>query len=309
MSQSPDNLDPNASSTPTPRRDDSLLDAFVDEQLHGEERTAFEARIDREAALGDAYHRQRAIDASLRRLFPQPTIDGHADRVLERAMAQLPPETMSAEHNGHATLDRAAAAATIALRDRAETSTKRRREPLLRGWMKVAAIITLLIGVPAALWLWRDTFISAPDPYAHAKAVALDDLYREQVAAGFKPEWVCNDQQEFASYFAGRFGQPLMIHDATAGAAMLGLSYTGGVTQASMGMLGTADGKDVLIVVDRADNDGQMKMSHPDGLKLFRRKIGSLMLYEVTPLDQPRLLEMFYQPETPTSAQASAGCK
>lgn len=305
MSQSPDNLDPNA----TPSRDDSQLDAFVDGQLHGEQRTAFEARIEREAALGEAHRCQRAIDASLRRLFPQPTIAGQADRVLERAMAQLPPETVPAEHNGHATLERAAAAASIALRDRAHPSEKRRREPLLRGWLAIAAMITLLVGLPSALWLWRDAFISRPDPYSNAQAIALDDLYRQQVAKGFNPEWVCKDQQEFASYFAGRLGQPLMIHDATAGAAMLGLSYTGGVTKASMGMLGTADGKDVLVVVDQAANDGKVQMNHPDGLKLFRRKVGSLMLYEVTPLDQPRLLEMFYQPEGPTSAQASAGCK
>ena len=147
------------------------------------------------------------------------------------------------------------------------------------------------------------------DRRQHPQAIALDDLYRQQVGKGFTPDWVCKDQQEFASYFAGRFGQPLMIHDASACAAMLGLSYTGGVTKASMGMLGTADGKNVLVVVDQAANDGKMKMSHPDGLKLFRRKIGSLMLYEVTPLDQPRLLEMFYQPEAPTTAQASVSCK
>jgi hypothetical protein len=303
MSQPPDHLDPN----PSPPRDDSLLDAFVDEQLHGQERTAFEARLQRDAALGEAYQRQQAIDASLRRLFPQPAIDGDADRVLERAMAQLPPETVPAEHNGHATLERAAASASLALRDRAADTTKRRREPLLRGWLRIAAMITLLIGVPSALWLWRDSLVSKPDPYGHAQVIALDELYRQQVAKGFQPEWVCKDQQEFASYFAGRLGQALMIHDAPVGAAMLGLSYTGGVTKASMGMLGTADGKSVLIVVDQVTNDDKVQMKHPDGLKLFRRKIGSLMLYEVTPLDQPRLLEMFYQPETPTSAEACAG--
>ena len=160
MSQSPDNLDPNA----TPSRDDSQLDAFVDGQLHGEQRTAFEARIEREAALGEAHRCQRAIDASLRRLFPQPTIAGQADRVLERAMAQLPPETVPAEHNGHATLERAAAAASIALRDRAHPSEKRRREPLLRGWLAIAAMITLLVNqqrYEALPQLYRDALEAA----------------------------------------------------------------------------------------------------------------------------------------------------
>jgi len=87
---------------------------------------------------------------------------------------------------------------------------------------------------------------------------------------------------------------------------MLGLSYTGGVTRDSMGMLGTVNGKPVLVVVDRAGEDAKTQMKHPDGLNLYRRKIGSLMLYEVTPLDEAKLLDMFYQPELPASAQASA---
>src|SRR5262249_52668338 len=163
------------------------------------------------------------------RLFPRPTIDGDADRALEAAMAQLPPPVAAvAEHNGYATLERAASAASVAasasisLRDRALETDRRRRQPLMRGWLAIAAVITLLIGVPTALWLWRDSLLTAPDPYHNAKVIALDDLYREQVAKGFKPEWVCKDQQEFAAYFAGRLGQPLMIHDAPMGAAMLG---------------------------------------------------------------------------------------
>jgi hypothetical protein len=95
-----------------------------------------------------------------------------------------------------------------------------------------------------------------------------------------------------------------MIHDAPAGAAMLGLSYTGGVTPSSMGMLGTANGKSVLVVVDQVSNDAKAQMKQPGDLKLFKRKIGSLMLYEITPLEEPKLLEMFYQPEMPTTAEA-----
>jgi hypothetical protein len=315
MSELPHNPDPSESRD---LRDaapgDDALDLYADEQLHGEQRTAFESRLGREAALGEAYARQRAIDASLRRVFPPPAIDGHADRVLERAMAQLPPAERVAQHNGHAKSDPAldrAAATYVLPNSPASTSTdkRRRRQPLLRGWLSIAAMITLLIGVPSALWLWRDTIRPPASPYAPTQAMALDDLYHQQVARGFKPDWVCKDQKEFASYFAGRLGQALMIHDAPAGAAMLGLSYTGGVTPSSMGMLGTADGKQVLIVVDQAANDSKVQMNRPGDLKLYRRQIGSLMLYEITPLDQPKLLDMFYQPESPTSAQASIGCK
>jgi len=76
-----------------------------------------------------------------------------------------------------------------------------------------------------------------------------------------------------------------------------------------MGMLGTVNGKSVLVVVDQVTNDAKVQMKQPQDLKLFRRKIGSLMLYEITPLNEPKLLDMFYQPEMPTSAEAAAICK
>jgi len=293
---------PNQLPSDDPQRAAEPLDLYVDEQLHGEQRVAFEAQLAREPALNAEYHRQRAIDASLRRSFPSPAIDGHADRILKRAIAQLPP----AEHNGHSSLDRAAAIVSPTTR---VAKGKPHREPVVRRWMAVAALITLFIGLPSAYWLWRDTLFPAPSPYASTKAEPLDQLYREQVAKGFRPDWVCRDQQEFASYFAGRLGQPLKIHDAPAGAAMLGLSYTGGVTPTSMGMLGTVNGKSVLVVVDQVTNDAKVQMKQPQDLKLFSRKIGSLMLYEITPLTEPKLLDMFYQPEMPTSAEAAATCK
>jgi hypothetical protein len=288
---------PNQLPSDDSQRPAESLDLYVDEQLHGEQRAAFEQQLGRESTLNAAYHRQRAIDSSLRRMFPAPAIDGHADRIVERAIAQLPP----AEHNGHPALERAA---SVTLVGKSKPAPARRRQPFMRGWLAIAAMITLFIGVPSAFWLWHDTIFPPRSPYAVGRAEPLDVLYREQVTKGFKPDWVCNDQREFASYFAGRLGQPLMIHDAPAGAAMLGLSYTGGVTPSSMGMLGTANGKSVLVVVDQVSNDAKAQMKQPGDLKLFKRKIGSLMLYEITPLEEPKLLEMFYQPEMPTTAEA-----
>src|SRR5262249_3835505 len=113
----------------------------------------------------------------------------------------------------------------------------------LGGWrirrsLAIAAAITLLIGVPALVWLWNGSnplkpyqplIISKIDPNA-PRARPLDEVYRKQVASGMVADWICKDQEEFCGYFQTRLGQKLKMHDPPAGAKLLGLSFTGGLS-------------------------------------------------------------------------------
>jgi hypothetical protein len=149
------------------------------------------------------------------------------------------------------------------------------------------------------VWEWRDIMgVGTPRvQYADTRAMALDLAYNQQVGEKqFKPDWVCKDQDEFASYFVNRLGQPLKMKPLAANATDWGVSYTGGISSRSMGVLARIDGQPVIVFVDRLDCDNREGFSQACHLNLFRRELGELVLYEVSPFDQPKMLDLFYVP-------------
>jgi hypothetical protein len=86
----------------------------------------------------------------------------------------------------------------------------------------------------------------------------------------------------------------LAAADMPAGTKMEGLTYVGGISRYTTTMLARVGNKPVMVFVDRA-NSGY-RPPEPCGssqLHLFSKQIGSLTLYELTPLDEPKLLEYF----------------
>jgi hypothetical protein len=82
---------------------------------------------------------------------------------------------------------------------------------------------------------------------------------------------------------------------------MEGLTYVGGMSRYTTTMLARVDGKPVMVFVDRADSD--YRPAQPCGscgLHLFSKQVGPLMLYELTPLDQPKVMEYLRLPEAKT---------
>ena len=60
--------------------------------------------------------------------------------------------------------------------------------------------------------------------------------------------------------------------------------------------LARVDGQPVVVFVDRAERDPSTLQEPTEGLHLFRRPLGGLVLYELTPLEYPALLEQFFLP-------------
>src|SRR5262249_236432 len=120
----------------------------------------------------------------------------------------------------------------------------------------------------------------------------LDTIYAAQVADDFKPKWVCEDPHEFASTFKERQGQGLLLPPMPHATKMAGLTYCAGVSRYTTTMLARVNGKPVMVFVDRADAD-----THPaqppasTKLHLFRKELGPLVLYELTPLDHPAVMD------------------
>jgi hypothetical protein len=151
------------------------------------------------------------------------------------------------------------------------------------GVVGVAAAALLLI---AFAWGQRASRVVSP----YFEPAPLVALYQEAVAQGFEPYYECKDSERFAAVFAKRQGLPLRLETMPQGSRMLGLSYPGGLSRDTTAMLCEVDGRPVMVFVDRLDADEQVEgiAADADGLRVFRSELMGLVVYEVTPLEEPR---------------------
>ena len=177
------------------------------------------------------------------------------------------------------------------LRENAPTArtvpTMRRRHSLLAVAASVAALVW---GVLGWQYLSNNSKTSRYDPN-----LPLATIYEAQVATGFQPKWVCDDDREFASTFLTRQGQGLLLAAMPEGSKMVGLTYCGGISRYTTTMLARVGNTPVMVFVDRISADTHpLPPSGETKLQLFRKELGSLVLYELTPLDKPRVMDYLH---------------
>lgn len=244
---------------------DDRLDAYLDGLLDDGERLAFERALAHRPGLARQVEMQRAIDAALERALPVPGADalrGVADRAVTAGA-----ETIAGRVGGI---------------------------PMTRRWMATAASIALL--VTGAILIWSAAHArSRGSAYGPLPPVTLAQVYRAEVEGGFQPQVVCRDEAEFSDWFERRFGQGLAL-DAPEGQAALGLGYANSITSESIHVLARAGTAPIVLFVDRADRDHRPPPVAGDDLHVFRAEIGSLVIYEMSPLDEPRFLAHFRVP-------------
>lgn len=158
----------------------------------------------------------------------------------------------------------------------------RRPEPARRLFtpLRVAACIGLVILATAALWtIQRDRFVDAAP------------LYHAQIDAGFQPGWVCDTDYEFARWTNNRLRQALTpAADAPEGFETLGWSFvqSNNPLGANAAIMLAAQGDErIVLLVDRLEHDRPVGVAASSGLSVFRRELGDLVMYEITPLDSP----------------------
>ncbi|MGI9427842.1 MAG: hypothetical protein ACR2NM_04245 [Bythopirellula sp.] len=239
-------------------------------------RTSFVAWLSQIVRL-QAYNRSRKRTRRRTRSVDLVTLDVQTSDVVSDENLPDPTKCMTAEQNlfddelMHALND---------------LPTKKNRRAIFA--VLAASIAWAIVG-------WKFYLQSDDDGY---QQVALADIYQKCVADGFRPKWVCDDDREFAETFQRRQGKPLLLKPA-AKDLMVGLSYLKGITSRTTTMLARVDGEPILVFVDILQRDSKpAKPAWSSGLNLFRQELAGLVLYEVTPLDQPRVLANFYIPES-----------
>jgi hypothetical protein len=181
--------------------------------------------------------------------------------------------------------------ADLLARLQAPTSLARPATHIRRNWARLA-VAAIAVSLVWGFLAWR---FLAPQPAASYINLPLTTIYESTVADGFRPLWVCKDPHEFASTFFTRQGQGLLLADLPSGTKMEGLTYCGGISPNATTMLARVDGQPVMVFVDRASED-----SHPvlptteTKLHLFRKELGPLVLYELSPLDHATVMDYLH---------------
>lgn len=243
------------------------LEAYLDGLLSPEERQSFELELADDPQLRRDCELQREIDASLTRTFVAPAPPSNILAIAER-------EASTGE--------------SVQLADRNQEEQKKRRRIIVA--VLAASVAWLVVG----LKMYQS---STDDGY---QQVALADIYEQCVDSGFRPKWVCDDDREFAETFQRRQGVPLLLKDE-ARDVMVGLSYLKGISAQTTTMLARVEGEPILVFVDTQKRDAKLENpSWLSGLKLFRLELGELVLYEVSPFSEARVLNSFYIPDSDT---------
>lgn len=164
----------------------------------------------------------------------------------------------------------------------------RRSSSVIR--LRRLAIAAVLVLGCAGVWA---TYVHLTSP--GDKLVGPQEVYMALERANWTPEEVCTEGPAFAKYVQTRMGQPLSI-TARPGIELVGWSYGDGydgriVGEKTVVMLARVDGRGVAVLIDRASQDRTLNVPEGSGLRIFRRVIGSLVVYEVTPLERAQVIE------------------
>ncbi len=243
---------------------DELLDAYLDGTLDAQSAADAERRLLAEPEYARQVELQRGIDASMRRRFVPP-----------------------GPQRGRALLAAAEQAATRHL-----------KLPRRRSWVYAAAAAILLIGLSGVWYVWQQGLSGAIAPLEAPITVlySFGDAYSSALRSGWKPDFVCDNEQEFAGITWKRSGQAMLLPATAPGLSVVGWTKLKTLSKNALMLLVQHDEQPIAVFLDKSVNDEPQPPTLPGGLHVFRREFGEAVLYEVSPLDAPRVLDQFYDP-------------
>lgn len=246
---------------------EAQIDRYLDGLMSPEERAAFGALLARDAMLRAEEALQGEIDASLKRRFgPVPRVAAPGAGAADRGAAEGPVRLTGAAKGARA-------------RGGAGAGAKRRWRGAVWGVLGMAAAIAV-----AAVAVWRLGGLGQAGP---AQA-----LYAAKEKDGFAYKWACESDADFIEYTTAMFGQPL-VGRSSATARLVGWDYVPETWSPTIGLLvAKVEGADVLLVIEPAGCGGGREPTGGDGLNVFSRAIGPVMVYEITPLDHAGAMEL-----------------
>lgn len=236
------------------------FDAFLDGTLEGDARREMQSLVTDDPALQREVELQTKINVALHRCCKAPDVE----RMLRKAGGSTP---------------------------------SGQRAGTLRRIGRMAAMI--LIGVTAALAVfWFAVPGGRRTNVPSYEVIGIEASYQQLVGDGFKPEWRCETDEEFASTYRTQLGQALVLGQLPADIQMLGLSYSPAFSYNTIALLARVEGQPVIVYADRVESVEGVSVRFSDpAVHVFQRRVGDLVLYEVTEQDRPSILGAMLIPE------------
>lgn len=164
----------------------------------------------------------------------------------------------------------------------------------LRGrprWMYAAAAAILLAGVLAYMlnsglggsWL-------LPSTSARSGPTAAG-VYAALKKKSFRPAFICENDEQFASFLAERFGHGAVIQRAD-NVRIVGWDYADGLLgEATAVILALSEGKNIVLFVD--ESRCKRSIAPPgNGMKMHRAVVNGLLFYEISDAAEPVVLPL-----------------
>jgi hypothetical protein len=244
---------------------------YLDGSLDATERAAFEARLAKDPDLRDALQRQRAIDSALRRSFDPPKVSVAA---LLKHVEAAPAGTDTP-------------AAPVHTESSVGQVLSRRIWP-----RRLAIAAALAIAVVGAWQIW-----SHFQPTQPKYLITAAQYFRNVENQGFKPNWVCENDQQTIDLFNKHFGQPMVIRSADPNVKALGWNYVSLLSPNTLVLLAEAGQEHIMLFIDRSTLDDPALMHQGcSGLNVHRKEVGDLVVYEFSRLPEPQVLDALVPP-------------
>jgi hypothetical protein len=256
---------------------DRLIDRQIDEGI--------DARLAPGADL-DELEIQLRIDEALKRLMAPDLAPGAVDVAIDRAIdAGAATDRTHPEVRLQLEIDQAL---KRQFASDAPASPIRRRpkwHALAAAALLLAASAAILIntGYAERAWSWASDKL-----YPHTLAT----LYHDHVSSGVVMAR-CETPDEFQAWVEANFRESVRPAPEDEELTFVGWSYDNSISRYSGVMLGEARGEGVVVLIDRLERDHEMTLPEGSGLHLFRRALGAVVFYEITPLDEPVFIETF----------------
>jgi len=227
--------------------------AYADDALPPDERARFEAELASNPALREELELQATLDASLNRLFEYSESD-------TQAPLRVVPAT--------APVDRPAAPAP-------------RRSPFLRYFALAASLLI----VAAAGW-----YFVRPDPHL----IPPEQVWTNIQNVNFVPSWKCENEKVFRDYLNVKLGESFAI-DESESLKVVGWGY--GVdykfyplSKSTLTLINKVGDTHAIVLIDKVENERNLTVPASTGLHLYKKRVGNLVLYEMSPLPEPHVL-------------------
>jgi hypothetical protein len=256
---------------------DRLVDRQIDESI--------DARSSPEADAQRAeLELQLEIDAALKRLIRPEASMSEVDLVIDRAI-ESGAAPVSADPDVRLQVQIDAALRRQFGSDAPAVPIRRRPR-----WQGLAAAVLLLAsgailystGYAGRAWSWAAD-VMFPE--------TLASLYHDHVSSGVVMA-NCETPEAFQAWVGANYREQVRPVGAE-GLTFVGWSYDDAISRYSGVMLGKALGEDVVVLVDRVERDREMTVPSGSGLRLFRREVGEVVFYELTPLEEPVFIGTF----------------